>query len=165
MQNLNFRVLVALLLVIISVVVIVLAGVMGLGKKIGAPGLDTLISRGIERFLDRDRTGPFPETTLPGDMQEIVGTWSGISDIDGTEWRFTFEQNYAVHVSNSKGYYRQGTAFVHWKLGLTDGNIRVPPGWSVLDMDIIQSSEPSHRNNISLGRLLAARKPIGILFL
>lgn len=151
MQNLNFRVLVALLLVIISVVVIVLAGVMGLGKKIGAPGLDTLVSRGIERFLDRELTGPFPNTTLPGDMEKIVGTWSGVSDIDGTEWRFTFEQNYAVHVSSSKGYYRQGTAFVHWNLGLTDGNIRVPRGWSVLDMDIIQSSEPSHRNNISLG--------------
>lgn len=151
MQNLNFRVLVALLLVIISVVVIVLAGVMGLGKKIGAPGLDTLISRGIERFLDLEITGSSPGTSLPGDMQEIVGTWSGVSDIDGTEWRFTFEQNYAVHVSSSKGYYRQGTAFVHWNLGLTDGNIRVPRGWSVLDMDIIQSSEPSHRNNISLG--------------
>jgi hypothetical protein len=151
MQNLNFRVLVALPLVIISLVVIVLAGVMGLGKKIGAPGLDTLISRGIERFFNFEITGPSPVTTLPGDMQEIVGTWSGVSDIDGTEWRFTFEQNYAVHVNSSKGYYRQGTAFVHWNLGLTDGNIRVPRGWSVLDMDIIQSSEPSHRNNISLG--------------
>ncbi len=151
MQNLSFRLLVALLLVIISVVVIVLAGFMGLGKKIGAPGLDTLVSRAIERFVDRVSTGPFPETTLPGDMQKIVGTWSGVSDIDGTEWLFTFEPNYAVRMSNSKGYYRQGTAFVHWKLGLTDGNIRMPRGWSLLDMDIIQSSEPSHRNSISLG--------------
>jgi len=151
MQKLIFKFLVAFLLVIITVVVIVLTGFMGLGKKIGAPGLDTLVSRGLERFLDREKTGPFPETTLPGDMEKIVGTWAGVSDIDGTRWRFTFEQNYAVRVSSSKGYYRQGTAFVHWKLGLTDGNIRVPPGWSMLDMDIIQSSEPSHRNNISLG--------------
>jgi hypothetical protein len=151
MQNLRLKVLVIFLLVLISVVVIVLAGVKGLGKKIGAPGLDALVSRGIEHFLGSEKTGPFPDTTLPGDMQEIVGTWSGISDIDGTEWRFTFEQNYAVRISNSKDYYRQGTAFVHWKLGLTEGNIRVPPGWSVLDMDILQSSESSHRNNISLG--------------
>ncbi len=147
----RLRVLIGLLLTISAVAVIVLAGVMGLGKKIGAPGLDTLVSHVVERFVDRVSTGPFPETTLPENMQEIVGTWSGISDNDGTEWRFTFEPNYAVRVSNSKGYYRQGTAFVHWKLGLTDGNVRVPPGWSTLDMDIIQSSEPSHRNNISLG--------------
>jgi hypothetical protein len=151
MQNLNFRVLVALVLLIICVAAIVLAGVMGLGKKIGAPGLDTLVSRAIERFVDRAGTGPFPETTLPENISSIAGTWSGISDKDGTEWRFTFERNYAVRVSNSKGYYRQGTAFVHWKLGLTDGNVRVPPGWSILDMDIIQSSEPSHRNIVSLG--------------
>lgn len=151
MQKLILKFLVAFLLVIIAFVVIVLAGFMGLGEKIGAPGLDTLVSRGIERFLDYEKTGPFPETTLPGDMEKTVGTWSGLSDIDGTRWRFTFEQNYAVRIDNSKGYYRQGTAFVHWKLGLTDGNVRVPPGWSILDMDIIQSSEPSHRNNISLG--------------
>ena len=151
MQNLTLKFLVAFLLVIIAVVVIVLTGFMGLGKKIGAPGLDTLISRGIERFLDYRKTGAIPETTLPGDMDKTVGTWSGISDVDGTEWRFTFEQNYAVRIDNSKGYYCQGTAFVHWKLGLIDGNIRVPAGWSMLDMDIIQSSEPSHRNNISLG--------------
>ncbi|MDQ7788023.1 MAG: DUF2207 domain-containing protein [Thermodesulfovibrionales bacterium] len=147
----KFKVLVGFLLIIITVVVIVLAGVMGLGKKIGAPGLDKLISQNIDRFLERVETGPFPETTLPGNMQEIIGTWSGISDKDGAEWRFTFEQNYAVRVSNSKGYYRQGTAFVHWKLGLTDGNIRMPRGWTLLDMDIIQSSETSHRNTISLG--------------
>jgi len=151
MQNLTLKFLVALLLIIIAVVVIVLTGFMGLGKKIGAPGLDTLVSRGIERFLDYEKTGSMPETTLPGDMDKTVGTWSGISDVDGTEWRFTFEQNYAVRIDNSKGYYCQGTAFVHWKLGLIDGNIRMPAGWSILDMDIIQSSEPSHRNNISLG--------------
>jgi hypothetical protein len=151
MQNATLRLLFMLLLVIVSVVLLVMAGFMGLGKKIGAPGLDTLVSRGLEHFLDHEKTGSMPETTLPGDMDKTVGTWSGISDIDGTEWRFTFEQNYAVRIDNSKGYYRQGTAFVHWKLGLIDGNIRVPPGWSMLDMDIIQSSEPSHRNNISLG--------------
>jgi hypothetical protein len=151
MQNLRLKVLVAFLLVLISVVVIVLAGVKGLGKKIGAPGIDTLVSRGIERFLDRENTGPFPDTTLPGNMQEIAGTWSGVSDIEVAEWRFTFEQNYAVHVSNSKGYYSQGTAFVHWNLGLTEGALRVPRGWSPLDMDITQSSEPSHANKISLG--------------
>jgi hypothetical protein len=151
MQILNRRFLVALLLVIASVVLIVMAGVMGLGKKIGAPGLDTLVSRGLERFLAHEKTGPFPDTTLPGDIERIVGTWSGLSDVDGTTWRFTFEQNYAVYVSSSAGYYCQGTAFVHWKLGLTDGAVRVPPGWSTLDLDVIQSSEPSHRNNISLG--------------
>ncbi|OGW37228.1 MAG: hypothetical protein A2Y97_11710 [Nitrospirae bacterium RBG_13_39_12] len=124
---------------------------MGLGKKIGAPGLDALIFRGLECFLAHEKTGPFPDTTLPGDIERIVGTWSGLSDVDGTTWRFTFEQNYAVYVSSSAGYYCQGTAFVHWKLGLTDGAVRVPPGWSVLDLDVIQSSELSHRNNISLG--------------
>ena len=59
MQKLTLKFLVAFLLVIIAVVVIVLAGFMGLGKKIGAPGLDTLVSRGIERFLDHEKTGLF----------------------------------------------------------------------------------------------------------
>lgn len=151
MQNLKIRVFVALILIIVSVVAILLAGYMGFGKKIGAPGLDTLISRGIERFLHHENIGRSPVTTHPEEMQRILGTWSGVSDIDGTEWRFTFKQNYAVRISNAKGDYRQGTAFVHWNLGLTDGSIRVPPGWSVMDIDIIQSSEPSHRNRISLG--------------
>jgi hypothetical protein len=164
MQNVKLKFLVAFLLVIISVVVIVLAGIMGLGKKIGAPGLDNLLTRGIERFLEPGKTGPLPETTLPGYMEKIVGTWSGVSDIDNTKWRFSFEQNYAVRMSNSKGYYRQGTAFVHWKLGLTDGFIRVPPGWSMLDLDIIQSSEPSHRNSISLGAFSLQGKQLKYCF-
>ena len=151
MQILTRRFLVALLLVIVSIVLIVMAGVIGLGKKIGAPGLDTLISRGLDHFLAYEKTGPFPDTTLPGDFERIVGTWSGLSDVDGTTWRFTFEQNYAIYASSSSGCYYQGTAFVHWKLGLTDGAIRVPPGWSMLDVDVIQSSEAAYRNNISLG--------------
>lgn len=145
------RILVGFLLIITGIAVVILAGITGLGKQIGAPGLDALITRNIERFLGRFETGQPPETTLPVNMQEIVGTWSGASDKDGTEWRFTFERNYAVSVSNSKGYYRRGTALIHWRLGLIDGNIRVPAGWSMLDMDIIQSSDPSHKNSISLG--------------
>ena len=135
------RILVTLLLIIVSLGVIVFVGFMGLGKRVGAPGLDALVSGIKERFFRLEGIGPAPDTTLPGDMKTIAGMWSGISDIDGAEWRFTFEENYAVRVSSAKGYFHQGTAFVHWKLGLIDGNIRVPPGWSILDMDIIQSPD------------------------
>ena len=151
MQVLIRRLLISLLLAIASVVLVVMIGAKGLGKRIGAPGLDTLISGLRDRFENVAQTGEFPQTTLPGNMHEIAGTWSGISDVDGRKWQFSFEQNYAVRVKSSSGYFIQGTAYVHWDLGLTDGVIRVPPGWSVLDVDIIQSSEPSHRNRISPG--------------
>lgn len=151
MQCMVRRILVMLLLIIVSMGVIVFIGAMGLGKRVGAPGLDALVSGIRERFFRFEGIGPMPETTLPGDMNTVAGTWSGISDVDGTEWRFTFEGNYAVRVSSATGYFHQGTAFVHWKLGLTDGILRVPPGWSVLDVDIIQSSDPSRNNTISLG--------------
>lgn len=151
MQCMVRRILVTLLLIIVSLGVIVFIGFMGLGKRVGAPGLDALVSGIKERFFRLEGIGPAPDTTLPGDMNTITGTWSGISDIDGTEWRFTFEENYAVRVSGAKGYFHQGTAFVHWKLGLTDGILRVPPGWSVFDVDIIQSSDPLKQNTVSLG--------------
>jgi len=151
MQCMVRRILVTLLLIIVSLGVIVFVGFMGLGKRVGAPGLDALVSGIKERFFRLEGIGPAPDTTLPGDMNTITGTWSGISDIDGTEWKFTFEENYAVRVSSAKGYFHQGTAFVHWKLGLTDGILRVPPGWSVLDVDIIQSSDPLKNSTISLG--------------
>ena len=159
MQNLTRKILLTVLLVIISVVIIVTMGLKGLWKKAGIPGLDTFFSDMLERNRVDNATGPFPETTLPSDIKKIVGTWSGNSDADGKEWQFIFKDNYAVRISNSTGYFHQGTAFIHWNLGLTDGNIRVPPGWSPLDVDITQSSEPSYSTKISLGAF-AMRKDI-----
>jgi hypothetical protein len=140
-----------LFLIIVAVVITGFIGAVGLGKKVGSPGLDSFISGLLGRFLNEEQTGEVPQTTLPVNMHEIVGTWSGLSDVDGTKWRFTFEGNYAVRADSSSGYFNQGTAFVHYSLGLTDGFLRVPPGWSPLDIDIIQSSDSSHRNNKSLG--------------
>ncbi|MBI5634722.1 MAG: DUF2207 domain-containing protein [Nitrospirae bacterium] len=143
------KILVALLLFLILIVIVGTIGLFGLGKRINAPGLDVLMSRIAGE--NRQGSGPFPDTTLPGNIEEIAGTWKGISDVDGTTWQFTFEKNFAVRAASSSGYVRQGTAFVHWKLGLTDGLVRVPPGWSPLDVDIIDSTEPLHRNTFSLG--------------
>ena len=152
MPDLNIRkILVALLLVIAAFAAILLIGAMGIGKKIGAPGVDTLVSQVLEHLSPSENTGPASDTILPWNIREIVGTWSGVSDVDGTEWKFTFEDNYAVRVSSSSGYSFDGTAFVHWKLGQIEGNLRVPPGWDILDVDTINSSEQSHRNKVSLG--------------
>ncbi|HWR59246.1 MAG TPA: hypothetical protein VN328_10190, partial [Thermodesulfovibrionales bacterium] len=152
MQKLSIRrILVSTFLVLVALAVIMLAGAMGIGEKVGAPGLDKLAFSFLDRLGFNVGTGPMPETTLPWNIKEIAGTWSGMSDVDGTVWRFTFEENLAVRVSSSSGYFYDGTAFVHWKLGLTEGHLRVPPGWNVLDVDTINSAEPSHRNKVSLG--------------
>ncbi len=143
------RILIAFLLFLILIVVVGMIGALGLGKRINAPGLDDLMSRIIGR--DREGEGPTPDTTLPWNIEGIAGTWKGVSDLDGAVWQFTFEKNFAVRADSSSGYSNQGTAFVHWKLGLTDGFVRVPPGWAPLDVDIIHSTEPRHRNTSSLG--------------
>ena len=141
--------LVALLLFLILIVIVAMIGLFGLGKRINAPGLDALVSRIVGE--DRQGRGLLPDTTLPWNIEEIAGTWSGVSDVDDTTWQFTFEKNFAVRAASSSGYSNQGTAFVHWKLGLTDGFMRVPPGWSPLDVDVIDSTEQHHRNVSSLG--------------
>ena len=143
------KILVALLLLLILIAIVGMIGVLGLGKRINAPGLDVLMSRIVGE--NRQGNGPSPDTTLPWNIEEIAGTWKGVSDVDNTTWQFTFEKNFAVRAGSSSGYLSQGTAFVHWKLGLTDGFLRVPPGWSPLDVDIIDSTEPHHRNTSSLG--------------
>ncbi len=143
------KVLIGLILLLILIVIVGVVGLLGLGKRINAPGLDALVSRMVGE--DRQGRGSSPDTTLPWNIGEIAGTWSGASDVDGTTWQFTFEKNFAVRVASSSGYSNQGTAFVHWKLGLTDGFLRVPPGWSPLDVDIIDSTEQLHRNASSLG--------------
>ncbi len=149
MPYLNIRrTLVALFLVIAAFAAIFMIGARGIGKKVGAPGVDKLVSRGLERIGVSEGTGSEPQTW---NIREIAGTWTGLSDVDGTTWKFTFEDDRAVRVSSSSGYYLDGTAFVHRNLGLTDGNLRVPPGWNILDVDTINSSERSHRNTISLG--------------
>jgi hypothetical protein len=150
MPDLNIRrILTALFLVIAAFAVILVIGARGMGKKIGAPGVDILVSQILERFSLSG--GPTSDATLPSNIGEIVGTWSGVSDVDGTTWKFTFENNYAVRVSSSSGYSFDGTAFVHWNLGQIEGHLRVPPGWGILDVDTINSSEQSHRNKVSLG--------------
>ncbi|MBI5076200.1 MAG: DUF2207 domain-containing protein [Nitrospirae bacterium] len=143
------KVFVAVFLFLILIVIVGLLGLLGLGKRINAPGLDILVSRMVGEH--RQGSGPLPDTTLPWNIEGIAGTWKGVSDLDGTAWQFTFEKNFAVRISSSSGYASQGTAFVHWKLGLTDGLVRVPPGWAPLDVDIIDSTEPRHRNSSSLG--------------
>ncbi|MBI5848166.1 MAG: DUF2207 domain-containing protein [Nitrospirae bacterium] len=143
------KILVAVMLLLILIVIIGLVGLFGLGKQINAPGLDDLMSRIIGRNQQGD--GPASDTTLPWNIEGIAGTWTGVSETDGTTWQFTFEKNFAVRADSSSGYFNQGTAFVHWKLGLTDGFVRVPPGWAPLDIDVIDSTEPGHRNKSSLG--------------
>ena len=94
-----------LFLIIVAVVITGFIGAVGLGKKVGSPGLDSFISGLLGRFLNEEQTGEVPQTTLPVNMHEIVGTWSGLSDVDGTKWRFTFEGNYAVRADSSSGYF------------------------------------------------------------
>ncbi len=143
------KILVALLLFLILIVFTGMIGLLGFGTRIHAPGLDSLMSRIIGE--DREGRGKAADTTLPWNIEEIAGTWKGVSDLDGTTWQFTFEKNFAVRAASSSGYFNQGTAFIHWRLGLTDGHVRVPPGWSPLDVDIIDSTEQPHRNTSSLG--------------
>lgn len=156
------KILVASLLLLILIVIVGMIGLLGLGKRINAPGLDALVSRIVGK--DRQGTGPLPDTTLPWNIEGIAGTWKGVSDLDGTTWQFTFEKNFAVRTSSSSGYSSQGTAFVHWKWGLTDGLVRVPPGWAPLDVDIIDSTEPLHRNSSSLGAFSLKGKALQYCF-
>lgn len=151
MQNMARKVLMGTLLLAGAFFIIVLVGQMGFGKKIGAPGLDAIAARVFEKLTGSDGAGSSPDTTPPWNIEEIAGTWSGVSDVDGAFWQFTFEKNFAVRANSSSGYSNQGTAFVHWQLGLTGGSLRVPPGWSPLDVDIIDSTEQHHRNTSSLG--------------
>jgi hypothetical protein len=119
-----------------------------------AVSLVILFVIGVKGLREKKYDGQFTPTVMPvpvEQMQVIAGTWTGRDEVDESEWQITFESNRAVWLKNSKGYYHQGTAFIHWNLGLIDGSMRVPPGWSSIDVDITQSSEPSFSGKVSLG--------------
>jgi len=119
-----------------------------------AVSLIVLFVIGVKGLKEKKYDGLFTPTVMPvpvEQMQVIAGTWTGRDEVDESEWQITFESNRAVRLNNSKGYFHQGTAFVHWELGLIEGSMRVPPGWGPIDVDITQSSEPSYSGKVSLG--------------
>jgi hypothetical protein len=75
----------------------------------------------------------------PGNFNELLGTWSGREINGGNGWTISFSDGYNVYTSGPEGWYR-GKAAIHYEIGGDKDGIRVPPGKSVLDIDIEASS-------------------------
>jgi hypothetical protein len=91
-----------------------------------------------------------PGAVRPGDYSTLLGTWQGGSH--GTrDWTFTFAEGYAVTGTHASGAYYRGQAAIFWDLGASSRGLRVPPGWSVLDVHVADASEARHAGQVSLG--------------
>jgi hypothetical protein len=92
------------------------------------------------------------DVARPGNFHEIKGIWKGNQAGESGEWVFRFEDGYNVFVTAPSGDSYRGKAAIRWDLGLTgDGSLRVPPGSSVLDIDIYESSVSDYEGKTSLG--------------
>jgi hypothetical protein len=86
-----------------------------------------------------------PDVVRPSDFGTLHGRWQG------GDWTFTFAGDYAVSGEHVSRMYYRGQAAIFWELGSGPGGLRVPPGWSVLDVQVTDASEPRHIGQVSLG--------------
>lgn len=91
-----------------------------------------------------------PDAVRPADYSTLLGTWQG-GEGGSSEWTFTFADDYVVSAEHRSGSRYNGQAAIFWDLGTVSGNIRVPPGWSVLDVRVDQATEPRYVGQVSLG--------------
>jgi hypothetical protein len=91
------------------------------------------------------------EVVRPSNFNELLGTWTGSETGRSAGWTFTFSEGYAVHVVSPSGEWYRGKASIHFDLGVTDGNIRVPPGAGILDIDVDEASAGNYAGKTSLG--------------
>jgi hypothetical protein len=86
----------------------------------------------------------------PADYATLLGRWQG-AEGGAHEWTLTFGHGYTVTGQHASGAHYSGQAAIFWDLGATSDGIRVPPGWSVLDVLVAEASEPRHVGQVSLG--------------
>lgn len=90
------------------------------------------------------------DVVRPSNFNELLGTWSG-REINGSPgWTFSFSDGYNVHAVGTEGWYR-GKVGIHWKLGGDERGLQVPPGASVFDVDVTESSSGDYVGKISAG--------------
>lgn len=103
----------------------------------------------INVSTNREPVSP-QETARPRNFNELLGTWSGREINRNAGWKINFSDGYNVSASGPEGWYR-GKAAIHWELGVEKDGLRVPPGASVLDIDIEASSTGEYAGKTSLG--------------
>jgi hypothetical protein len=111
----------------------------------------------IQIAIDADAAPPAQAPALPAgavrpaDYATLLGRWQGGAGPGEGDWTFTFEDGFAVSAQHPSGAYYRGQAAIFWDLGGDANGIRVPPGWSVLDVYVAEASEPKHAGAVSLG--------------
>jgi hypothetical protein len=130
------------------------AGTVRLVKEDGAWKVSTedwqvTISIGADGSPDTTAELP-PDAVRPADYSTLLGTWQG-GEGGSSEWTFTFADDYVVSAEHRSGSRYNGQAAIFWDLGTVSGNIRVPPGWRVLDVRVDQATEPRFVGQVSLG--------------
>jgi hypothetical protein len=91
-----------------------------------------------------------PDAVRPADYATLLGTWQG-GEGGSSEWTFTFANDYVVLAEHRSGSRYRGQAAIFWDLGADSGGLRVPPGWSVLDVQVDGATEPQYIGQVSLG--------------
>jgi hypothetical protein len=111
---------------------------------------DWQIQMGVTAEADPAKPELPPDAVRPGDYATILGKWHG-GEAGSKDWTFTFGDGFAVSSEHASGAYYRGQAAIFFDLGARSGNIRVPPGWSVLDVQVAESSESRYAGQVSLG--------------
>jgi hypothetical protein len=117
--------------------------------KVSTEDWQVTISIGADGSPDTVAALP-SDAVRPADYSALLGTWQG-GEGGSREWTFTFADDYVVSAEHRSGSRYNGQAAIFWDLGTVSGNIRVPPGWSVLDVRVDQATEPQYVGQVSLG--------------
>jgi hypothetical protein len=108
----------------------------------------------INMSLTADASPPAPQlppdAVRPGDYDTLLGKWHG-GEAGADDWTFTFGSGYAVSSEHMSGAFYRGQAAIFYDLGARSGGVRVPPGWSVLDVQVSEASDSRHAGQVSLG--------------
>jgi hypothetical protein len=117
--------------------------------KVSTEDWQVKISIGADGSPDTTAELP-PDAVRPADYSTLLGTWQG-GERGSPEWTFTFAGDYAVSAEHRSGGRYHGQAAIFWDLGVGSRGLRVPPGWSVLDVKVDEATEPRHVGQVSLG--------------
>ncbi len=128
-------------------------------------GLRGMAGWGLEAGPSAEAPAASPSTGLFELFEGMEGGWRGPETASGQEWAFRFTSDMTVRVTAPDGAWYLGAAAIRSDLGEVEGKLPAPPGGSVMDLTIRESSQEDWVGKVVLGAVAregeAARLVLG----